>query len=117
MKELSRTHGFNPNQAAAIQDCVADIKDSVKELQKSVTGTDSDAKMRSGASDFQVQLREIQAWVRTALEEEELCMHAFPVKGMKGKLKTVVRGRIVKTAHLTSNALALVNQYALAKPN
>ena len=31
---------------------------------------------------------------------------------MNGNVKTLVRGRIVNVAQLTSNALALINRYA-----
>ena len=55
--------------------------------------------------------------MNTALEEEETCMNALANKAIKHKVKNRVRRRIVKVAHLTSNALALVKSFALAQKN
>ena len=55
--------------------------------------------------------------MNTALEEEETCMNALANKAIKRKVKNGVRRRIIKVAHLTSNALALVKSFALAQKN
>ncbi|KAK8337964.1 hypothetical protein V6Z11_A09G223200 [Gossypium hirsutum] len=44
--------------------------------------------------------------------DEDTCMDGFSGRAMNGYAKMMVRKRIVKIAHLTSNALALINNYA-----
>ncbi|XVF52680.1 hypothetical protein PTKIN_Ptkin05aG0037700 [Pterospermum kingtungense] len=112
LKDMSRVHGLRPNEAAAMIDCIGDISDSMQQLQKSTEEMD-----RAEGSDLQVQMNDIQMWVNTALEEEETCMNALANKAIKRKVKIGVRRRIIKVAHLTSNALALVKSFALAQKN
>ncbi|XVF10778.1 hypothetical protein REPUB_Repub07fG0212400 [Reevesia pubescens] len=109
---MSKMHGLKPNEAAAMIDCIADISDSVQTLQKSIKEMDRDE-----GSDLQVQMNDIQMWVNTALEEEETCMNALANKAIKNKVKHGVRKRIIKVAHLTSNALDLIKSFALAQKN
>ena len=109
---MLRIHGLRPNEAAAMVDCIADISDSVQKLQKSTKEMD-----RAEGSDLKVQMNDIQMWVNTALEEEETCMNALANKAIKRKVKHGVRRRIIKVAHLTSNALALVKSLSLAQKN
>ncbi|KAF4362999.1 hypothetical protein F8388_020515 [Cannabis sativa] len=73
------------------RDCVEELSDSVDELKRSMG------------------------------EMSKCCFDGMRVRGsdgfggndMKWNLKTVVRGKIVNVAQLTSNALALINKYAL----
>jgi pectinesterase inhibitor-like protein len=55
---------------------------------------------------------DVQTWVSAALTDESTCSDGFAGNAMNGNLKTAVRGRIVNIAQLTSNALALINNYA-----
>ncbi|KAK3224837.1 hypothetical protein Dsin_004699 [Dipteronia sinensis] len=66
-------------------------------------------------SDLVVQVSDVQTWVNAALEDEDTCLVAFSGKALNGKVKSRVQRRIKKLAHLTSNALALINSYSLAK--
>ncbi|MBA0683441.1 hypothetical protein Goari_025101, partial [Gossypium aridum] len=52
-----------------------------------------------------------QTWVSVALTNKDTCMDGFSSRAMNGYVKMMVRKRIVKIAHLTSNALALINNY------
>ncbi|GMI71726.1 pectin methyl-esterase inhibitor 13 [Hibiscus trionum] len=116
LKDLSKLHKLKPNEAAAMMDCVADISDSVQKLRMSTEEMDrEDAIVRVSDSDvLRTQVNDIQMWVNTALEEEETCMNALANINIKRKVKNGMRRRIVKVAHLTSNALALVKSFALA---
>lgn len=115
LKDMSRMHGLKPNEAAAMVDCIEDISDSVQKLQKS---TEEMGRAVGVGSDLdQVEMNDIQMWVNTALEEEETCMNALAERTIKRKVKIGVRRRIIKVAHLTSNALALVKSFALAHKN
>ncbi|KAL3647454.1 hypothetical protein CASFOL_008422 [Castilleja foliolosa] len=62
-------------------------------------------------SNFEMTMSDVQTWVSAALTDEETCMDGFAGKFMNGAAKTAVRGRILNVAHMTSNALALINCY------
>ncbi|KAK8337966.1 hypothetical protein V6Z11_A09G223300 [Gossypium hirsutum] len=120
LKDASRIHSLKPNEVAAMVDCIADLSDSVQKLQMSTKvmdgGTKNNDVVRVDGSDdvIQVQINDIQMWVNMALEEEETCMIALANMNVKGRVKKGIRKRIVKVAHLTSNALDLVKSFALA---
>lgn len=91
----------------------ADIHDSVEELQKSTKVLDDDAK----DSELMLQISDVQTWVNAAPEDEGTCLDAFAGKAFNGKVRSRVRRCIKMLAHLTSNTLAPINSYALAKTN
>uniref|UniRef100_A0A5B6Z056 Pectinesterase inhibitor domain-containing protein n=1 Tax=Davidia involucrata TaxID=16924 RepID=A0A5B6Z056_DAVIN len=108
MLKLSQTHGLKPREVAAIRDCIEELSDSVDRLSKSMKEMNQ---LKKG-SNFDLMMSDIQTWVSAALTDEDTCTEGFAGNTMNGNLKTVVRGRIVNIAHLTSNALALINSYA-----
>ncbi|KAL5569971.1 hypothetical protein UlMin_026546 [Ulmus minor] len=109
MLKLSLSHGLKPKEIAAMKDCVEELSDSVDELRKSI-GEMNELKR---AHDFKLMINDIQTWVSAALTDENTCTDGFQGKTMNGNLKIAVRNRIVNVAQLTSNALALINRYAL----
>lgn len=111
MKDMSKRHNLNPKEAAVILDCIADVHDLVDELQKSTRELDGVA----SDSELMIQVSDVRTWVNAALEDEETCLEAFAGKDLKGKVRSRIRRRIKYVAHLTSNALALVNSYAFSK--
>ncbi|XP_062092145.1 21 kDa protein-like [Humulus lupulus] len=111
MSRLSLSHGLRPREVSAMKDCVEELSETVDELRRSI-GEMSELK---GHVDFKLMINDIQTWVSAALTDENTCSDGFQGKKMNGNLKTVVRGRIVNVAQLTSNALALINRYALIR--
>ncbi|KAI3458279.1 hypothetical protein Pfo_014942 [Paulownia fortunei] len=108
MVKLSRGAGMTPREVGAMRDCVEELSDSVDELRKSM------AEMNQiKGSNFELMMSDIQTWVSAALTDEDTCMDGFAGKVMNGAAKTAVRARIVNVAHMTSNALALINSYAV----
>ncbi|KNA21224.1 hypothetical protein SOVF_045330 [Spinacia oleracea] len=65
-----------------------------------------------GSNRVGIMMNDIETWVSAALTDSDTCMAGFDGKIMDGKLKKVVRGKIVNICHLTSNSLALINCYA-----
>ncbi|XVF51668.1 hypothetical protein PTKIN_Ptkin04bG0202900 [Pterospermum kingtungense] len=112
MVKISRNQGLKPRVAAAMADCTEVIGDSLDELQQSVGELGHITR-----SNFSLTMSDIQTWVSAALTDEDTCMDGFAGKAMDGYAKTMVRKRIVKIAHLTSNALALINNYASTQSN
>ncbi|GMY07776.1 21 kDa protein-like [Fagus crenata] len=107
MVNLSKGQGMSPKVVAAMRDCVEELRDSVDELNKSIGEMNN-----FNGSDFQFMINDIQTWVSAALTDDNTCTDGFQGNAMNGNVKTLVRGGIVNVAHLTSNALALINQYA-----
>ncbi|KAJ4712834.1 21 kDa protein-like [Melia azedarach] len=107
MKKLSNSQGLTPREAAALYDCVEELGDSVDELQKSISEMG-----HNEGKNLALQMNNIQTWVSAALTDEDTCMDGFSGNSMNGNLKSTVRSQIVNVAHLTSNALALINNYA-----
>ncbi|KAB2622504.1 hypothetical protein D8674_024686 [Pyrus ussuriensis x Pyrus communis] len=68
-----------------------------------------------GASSSRLQLSNIQTWVSAALMNEDICVDGFANLPLNGKVETTAHRHVTKAAHLTINALALVNAYASAK--
>ncbi|XP_057489388.1 21 kDa protein-like [Actinidia eriantha] len=107
MVKLSQSHALSPREVAAMQDCVEEVGDSVDQLRRSL-GEMNQIK----GSNFVLMMSDIQTWVSAALTDVDTCSEGFSGNNMNGNMKNVVRGQIVNIAHLTSNALALVNSYA-----
>ncbi|XWS60084.1 hypothetical protein CRYUN_Cryun07bG0004300 [Craigia yunnanensis] len=107
MVTLSKSHGLKPREVEAMQDCVEELSDTIDELRKSI----SEMGQIKG-SKFGLMINDIQTWVSAALTDENTCSDGFQGNNMNGNVETAVRTKIVTIAHLTSNALALVNNYA-----
>ncbi|XP_021721847.1 pectinesterase inhibitor 7-like [Chenopodium quinoa] len=108
ISRMSNGPGIRPREAGAMKDCLEELNDAVSELQKSIKEMNhiKDSK-RVG-----LMMNDIQTWVSAALTDADTCTAGFDGKVMDGKLKSVVRGKIVTICHLTSNSLALINSYA-----
>ncbi|KAF5795211.1 putative pectinesterase [Helianthus annuus] len=104
MVKLSQVHGMTPREVAAMKDCIELLNESVYNLKQSL-----EEMSRPGSKDSELVMSDIQTWVSSALTDEDTCTEGFKDDP---KMKRVVRGKIVNVAHLTSNALALVNSYA-----
>ncbi|KAI3465694.1 hypothetical protein Pfo_022357 [Paulownia fortunei] len=91
----------------AMRDCVDELSDSVDQLRNSMAEMN---KIKS--SNFDLIMSDIQTWVSAALTDEDTCTDGFAGKATSGRVKRAVRARIVNVAHMTSNALALINSYA-----
>lgn len=107
LSNLLISHGLKPREVVAMKDCIEELSDSVDQLRRSMR----EMTLIKG-SDFGLMMNDIETWVSAALTDEDTCTDGFAGNSMNGKLKTAVRTRIVKIAHMTSNALALINSYA-----
>ncbi|KAH6761224.1 Plant invertase/pectin methylesterase inhibitor superfamily protein [Perilla frutescens var. frutescens] len=108
MVKLSHTAGMTPREVSAMQNCVEELSDTVDQLRNSM----AEMKQLKGGSNFALLINDVQTWVSAALTDEDTCMDGFDGKFMNGGVKTAVRGKTVNVAHLMSNALALINNYA-----
>ncbi|GKV38106.1 hypothetical protein SLEP1_g46052 [Rubroshorea leprosula] len=107
MKNISRIHGLTRKEAAAVADCMEVIGNSVDELQQSIGELG-----HINRTNFDITMSDIQTWVSAALTDDDTCIDGFEGRAMDGKVKNMVRRHVVRIAHLTSNALAIINKYA-----
>ncbi|KAH0922846.1 LOW QUALITY PROTEIN: hypothetical protein HID58_022864 [Brassica napus] len=107
MVRVSSSSRLKPREVSAMRDCVEELGDTLEELRKSL----GEMGQLSG-SNYEVYMNDIQTWVSAALTDEYTCSDGFEGDEMNGKVKVLVRGRILIIAHLTSNALALINHFA-----
>lgn len=105
---------LRPREVAAMADCLEELADTVDELQKSAAEMEKMVAGKvTGPGSFAMTMSDVQTWVSAALTDETTCSDGFDEKSTaSGELKTVVKGKIVNLAQLTSNALALINKYA-----
>ncbi|KAJ8771413.1 hypothetical protein K2173_026590 [Erythroxylum novogranatense] len=107
MLKLAHSQGINLRQAAAMRDCIELLRDSADEIRRSINKMGN-----TKESDFQLMINDVQTWVSAALTDESTCSDGFAGKAMNGNVKNSVREQVVNIGHLTSNALALINNYA-----
>ncbi|KAI4320068.1 hypothetical protein MLD38_033587 [Melastoma candidum] len=107
MATLSRREGMTPREQGAMRDCVEQLAEAVDGIKNSI-----DEMGHITGSNFALTMNDVQTWVSTALTDETTCSDGFSGQPMNGDVKMQVRDGIVTVAHLTSNALALVNRYA-----
>jgi pectinesterase inhibitor-like protein len=111
MSTIAKSQGLNPKEVAAMKDCVEVLSESVDELRRSINEIS-----RLSTSNFELTMSDVQTWVSAALTDENTCTEGFQEINAKGNIKTIVRGKIVQVAQLTSNALALINKLAASHP-
>ncbi|ESQ31693.1 hypothetical protein EUTSA_v10004950mg [Eutrema salsugineum] len=107
MVRLSRTSPLKPREASAMRDCVEELGDTLEELRKSI----GEMGQLSG-SNYELYMSDVQTWVSAALTDVTTCTDGFEGDDMNGKVKVLVRRRILVITQLTSNALALINHFA-----
>ncbi|PRQ20856.1 putative pectinesterase [Rosa chinensis] len=66
-------------------------------------------------STFGLHVSNLQTWVSAALTNLNTCKDGFVDLNLNGKVEKIIARKIVKAAHLTSNALALINLCVSAK--
>ncbi|XP_038697287.1 21 kDa protein-like [Tripterygium wilfordii] len=110
LSNLTREGGTNTGAASALHDCVSNLGDAVDEIE------DSLKQMRDigagGASDFRFKISNVQTWMSAALTDEETCTDGFEDVPEGDKIKEKVLEGVGDVKKLTSNAVALVNNYA-----
>ncbi|XWS49793.1 hypothetical protein CRYUN_Cryun12cG0033100 [Craigia yunnanensis] len=104
LSELSKSQGLKPSEAAALQDCVEEVGDSVDEVKRSIGEMDE-----TQGKSFAFLMSDIETWVSAALTNEDTCVEGFYESSTDGDVKATVRNVIQKVAHSTSIALAFGN--------
>uniref|UniRef100_A0A7C8YJL3 Pectinesterase inhibitor domain-containing protein n=1 Tax=Opuntia streptacantha TaxID=393608 RepID=A0A7C8YJL3_OPUST len=108
MRKQSRGPEIKPRDVGPMRDCLKVLGDAVHELKDSI----AEMAHINNDKNFRFLMSNIQTWVSAALTNEDTCTDGFSQKAMDSKVKMVVTQKIKSIAQLTSNALALINNYA-----
>lgn len=111
VSKLLKFKGLKHREYEAIKDCVEETSDSIDRLTRSVNELKGMDRSR-GKADFQWHMSNIETWVSAAITDENTCTDGFAGRALNGKVKASIRSHIANLAQVTSNALALINQYA-----
>ncbi|KAF3565232.1 hypothetical protein DY000_02012588 [Brassica cretica] len=105
-KLTKETPSFKRREYLAIKDCIEVLGNSVDRLGQSVKELGRAGHAVAG-EDFMWKMSNVQTWVSAALTDETTCLDGFSGRAMEGKVKKLIRLKVVHVAQVTSNALAL----------
>jgi len=102
VKKLNKLKGLKPREYIALKDCSQGMADGADRLSKSVREL-----QRVAGKDSSWLVSNVQTWVSAALTDASTCLDGFA-----GRPLPSVTAEVTNVMKLTSNALALVNQFA-----
>ncbi|KAM0946660.1 putative pectinesterase [Dioscorea sansibarensis] len=110
---VSASHGAGPTrsrESGAIRDCFETMSDSVDQLRKSIKEMGKMAKSNDKRG-FAWHLSNVETWVSAALTDQSTCMDGLAEDGRRSsRVRASIRKKVLDVAHVTSNALALINK-------
>ncbi|MFS7941606.1 putative pectinesterase [Helianthus anomalus] len=110
VSKLARLSGLKPREYQAVKDCISTMTNCVVSLNQSVQELERMGR-RSVDQDFEWHMSNVETWVSSALTNQNICSGGF---GVDGHVKDAVTKRMVYASQVTSNALALVNRFAVS---
>ncbi|CAH1415636.1 unnamed protein product [Lactuca virosa] len=111
ISKLGRVSGIKPREYQAVKDCISTMSNSVSSLSQSVQELEKMA--RTKGQDFEWHMSNAETWVGSALTNQNICSRGFTDSSLNGRVKDAVIKRMVYVSQVTSNALALVNRFAV----
>ena len=93
---------------AIIKDCIAKVKDSIDQLNQSLSAME-----QLGSSNVMAQIDDIKTWVSaaSALTDETTCTDGFAGMTVSNTVKNTISNSILSVSKRISNALALINRF------
>ncbi|CAK9135164.1 unnamed protein product [Ilex paraguariensis] len=107
---LTKFKGLKKREYAAIKDCLEEMSDNVDRISKSVKELKNMGSTKG--PEFQWHMSNVETWVSAALTDENTCTDGFAGKALNGRIQVSIKARVTNLGKVTSNALALVNNYA-----
>lgn len=108
--KLTKFRGLKRREYAALRDCLEETSDSVDRLSNSVQELKNIGRARG--PELLWHISNVQTWVSAALTDDSTCVDGFAGRALNGRIKTSIKSRMTNVAQVTSNALALINQFA-----
>ncbi|RLN39524.1 21 kDa protein-like [Panicum miliaceum] len=122
VKAMAATGRLAPAGAEAARDCVTMLGDAEDLLRQSAEAMARLGEERRGgraasSRDVRFQVDSVQAWASAALTDDDMCVEGFRAEAAGGGgVREAVRGHVARVAHLTANALGIVNAMAKQIP-
>jgi pectinesterase inhibitor-like protein len=119
MKEMAAGGNLTPVATEAAGDCVSMLGDAVGMLRQSAEAMaaqaeEDDQQQQASSRTARFRVDSVRTWASAALTDDGMCMEGF--KGEPAAVREAVRGHVVGLAHLTANALCIVNAMAAQTP-
>ncbi|PWA93792.1 pectinesterase inhibitor domain-containing protein [Artemisia annua] len=111
LSKMARVSGIKPREYQAVKDCISTITNSVTSLSQSVQELEKMA--QTSGQDFEWHMSNVETWVGSALTNQNMCSRGFAGDSLNGRVKDSITKRIEYVCQVTSNALALVNRFAV----
>ncbi|KAL3521434.1 hypothetical protein ACH5RR_019583 [Cinchona calisaya] len=108
--KLNKFRGLKSREYAAIRDCLEVMSDSVDRLSNSIQELKNLG--RASGPGWFWHISNVQTWVSAALTDASTCADGFAGRALNGRIKWSIKTRMTNVAQVTSNALALINQFA-----
>ncbi|KAG9140610.1 hypothetical protein Leryth_022499 [Lithospermum erythrorhizon] len=110
MSYMSRQADYRaePTIQAALHDCYAMFGDAVDQMRGSLKQM---RRLTGTGESLRFQVSNVQTWLSAAMTNEDTCTDGLMDIIPEGEVKDDVIDRVYKAMHVTSNALALVNQF------
>uniref|UniRef100_A0A5B7C997 Pectinesterase inhibitor domain-containing protein n=1 Tax=Davidia involucrata TaxID=16924 RepID=A0A5B7C997_DAVIN len=103
--------GLKANELVAIKTCLDKMGDTVARLSQSVREIDLMATARG--DDLSWHGSNLKTWGSAALSNEHTCVDGFEGQALDGKIKASIQAQVLNVAQLTSNAVTLVQRFAV----
>ncbi|XP_024993897.1 21 kDa protein-like [Cynara cardunculus var. scolymus] len=111
VSKLARTSGIKPREYQAVRDCISTMTNSVLSLTQSVQELAQMGRFKGQA--FEWHMSNVETWVASALTNQNMCARGLADGSINGHVKDAITKRMVYVSQVTSNALALLNRFAV----
>ncbi|KAI3505193.1 hypothetical protein L1887_27156 [Cichorium endivia] len=111
VSKLTGTSKLKPQEYQALKDCVSSMASCVASLTQSIQELGKISQF--SGQNFNWHMNSLQTWVSSALTNQYTCTGGFSDSSMNGKVKDAVNKKMTTVSQVTSNALSLVNGFAL----
>ncbi|XP_074319592.1 21 kDa protein-like [Silene latifolia] len=108
MAQFSHTRVLKPKEVGVVQDCMEQIGDTVDRLGRSIHEFQISGRARSW--DVKWHMSNVQTWASAAITD--LCTCVDESNALNWRIKSGIKAQFMGVMQCTSNALALVNQFA-----
>ncbi|OIT04389.1 PREDICTED: 21 kDa protein-like [Nicotiana attenuata] len=104
VSELGKKKGITKYEAAAIKDCITDLKDAVYELKETLG-----AMNHLNDTDKEFQWDNAKTYASAVISDANSCLDGFSDRKVNPAVKSKISGTITYVTKLASNALAFIN--------
>ncbi|CAN4081365.1 unnamed protein product [Withania somnifera] len=104
VSNLGKNKGISKYEAAAIRDCIIDLKDAVYELKETLGAMD-----HLNDTDKYFQWDNAKTYASAVISDANSCLDGFSDRKVNPSVKTKISDAISYVTKLASNALAFIN--------